>query len=249
MSELLGKGFKEKGEHAVAGDVGEGGEFEGVVAAGELEGAGIGAVAAKGVEHLAREMGEHGGVVLAVDHEGGTAGAHAAFDVGHGTDGGPVFAEFVDGDVVAKAFPDVIGGHALADDIGVVGGDVEETAGADAFVVNKSDVADRGADAGAEDAELGVALLFEPVEASSAILDSLAVGLQGQADIGAADLVGALVAFGHAAVVIGHAQLEDGDAEALNPAAKAVLAMPFGVPVGEEEDGGACSRPLAARAS
>jgi hypothetical protein len=49
----LGEGLKEEGEHAVAGDVGEGGELEGVVAAGEFEGAGIGAVAAKGVEHLA----------------------------------------------------------------------------------------------------------------------------------------------------------------------------------------------------
>ena len=42
----LGEGLEEEGEHAVAGDVGEGGEFEGVVAAGELEGAGVGAVAA-----------------------------------------------------------------------------------------------------------------------------------------------------------------------------------------------------------
>jgi hypothetical protein len=40
-----GEGFEEEREHAVAGDVGEGGEFEGVVAAGEFEGAGVGAVA------------------------------------------------------------------------------------------------------------------------------------------------------------------------------------------------------------
>jgi len=109
--------------------------------------------------------------------------------------------------VVAKAFPDVIGGHALADDVGVVGGDVEEAAGADAFIVNKSDVADRRADAGAEDAELGVALLLEPVEAAAGVLDGLAVGLQGEADVGSADLVGAFVALGHAAVMVGHAHL------------------------------------------
>src|SRR5713101_8810416 len=110
--ESLSEGLEEEGEHAVAGDVGEGGEFEGVVAAGEFEGAGVGSVAAKGVEHLAGEFGEHGGVVLAVDHEGGAAGAHTTLDVGHGADGGPVLAELVDGDVVAKAFPDVVGGHA-----------------------------------------------------------------------------------------------------------------------------------------
>src|SRR5437016_7656963 len=197
----LGEGFEEEGEHAVAGDVGEGGEFEGVVTAGELKRAGFGTVAAKGVEHLAGELGEHGGVVLAVDHESGAACAHTALDIGHGTDGGPVFAELVDCDVVAKAFPDVIGRHALADDVGEVRGDVQETAGADAFIVDESDVADRGTDAGAEDAKLGVTLLLEPVEAAAGVLDSLAVGLEGEADVGAADLVGALVTGCHAAVV------------------------------------------------
>ena len=32
----LGEGLEEEGEHAVAGDIGERGEFEGVVAAGEF---------------------------------------------------------------------------------------------------------------------------------------------------------------------------------------------------------------------
>ena len=203
--EPLGEGFEEKGEHAVAGDVGERGEFEGVMAAGEFEGAGFSAMATEGIEHLAGELGEHGGVVLAVNHESGAAGTHAAFDIRHGTDGRPIFAELVDGDVVAKAFPDVVGGHALADDVGEVRGDVKETAGADAFIVDESDVADRGTDAGAEDAKLGVTLLLEPVEAAAGVLDSLAVGLEGEADVGAADLVGALVAAGHAAVVVRHA--------------------------------------------
>jgi len=209
------------------------------MAAGKFEGAGVGTVAAEGVEHLAGEFGEHGGVVLAIDHKGVAAGAHAALDVGHGADGRPVFAKLVDGDVVAKAFPDVIGGHTLADDVGVVGGDMEEAAGAQAFIVNEGDVADRGADAGAEYAELGIALLLEPMEAATGVLDSLAVGLEGEADVGSADLVGALVALGHAAIVEGHAHLEDGDAQALNPVAETVLAVPFGVPVGEEEDSGA----------
>lgn len=40
-----GEGGAEEGKHAVAGEVGEGGEFEGVVAAGEFEGARVGAVA------------------------------------------------------------------------------------------------------------------------------------------------------------------------------------------------------------
>src|SRR5713101_8688195 len=167
--ESLSEGLEEEGEHAVAGDVGEGGEFEGVVAAGKFEGAGVGAVAAEGVEHLAGEFGEHGGIVLAVDHESVAAGTHAALDVGRGADRSPVFAEFGHGDVVAEAFPDVVGGHALADDVSIVGGDVEEATCADAFIVDEGDVADRGADTGAEDAEPSVALLLEPVEAAAGV--------------------------------------------------------------------------------
>ncbi len=125
---------------------------------------------------------------------------------------------------------------------------MEKTAGTYAFVVDEGDVADRGADAGAKDAEPGVALLLEPVEAAAGVLDGLAVGLESQADVGAADLVGAFVTLGHAAVVVGHAHFQDGDAETLNPAAKATLAVPFGVPVGEEKDGRACTGALATRA-
>src|SRR5207245_10483140 len=182
-----------------------------------------------------------GGVVLAVDNESGAASAHAAFYIGHGADGRPVFAELVDGDMVAKAFPDVVGGHALADDVGEVGGHVEEAAGADEFIVNESDVADGGADAGDKDAELRVALLLKPVEAATGVLDGLAVSLKGKADVGTAELVGALMAVGHATVVVRHAHFKNGDAEALNPAAEAVLAVPFGVPVGQEKDCGACA--------
>src|SRR6202171_6348629 len=77
------------------------------------------------------------------------------------------------------------------------------------------------------------------MEAAAGVLDGLAVGLEREADVGSADLVGAFVALGHTAVVVGHAHLEDGAAQALNPVAKTVLAVPFGVPVGEKEDGGA----------
>jgi hypothetical protein len=78
--------------------------------------------------------------------------------------------------------------------------------------------------------------LFEPAEAAAGVLDGLAVGLEGEADVRSDELVGALVAFGHAAVVVGEAHFEDGDADALEPLAEAALAVPFGVPVGEEED-------------
>jgi len=116
-----GQGGTEKGEHAVAGDVGERGEFKGVVTTGKFHCAGMGAMAAEGIEHLAGKFGEHGGIVLAVDHERVAVCAHAAFDKRHRTDRSPVVAEFVDGDVVAETFPNMVGGHTLADNVGVIG--------------------------------------------------------------------------------------------------------------------------------
>jgi len=239
---FLGKGRAEEREHEVPGDVGEGKELEGVVAAMEFEGTRFGTVAAEGVKHLAGEFGEHGRVVFAIDQEGGAAGAHAAFHVGHRANGSPELAQFLDGYMVPKTLPNVIGGHALADDVGVVGGDVEKAAGANGGIVDQGDVADGRANAGAEDSELGVTLLLEPAEAAAGVLDGLAVGLESEADVGAADLIGALAAMGHAAVVVGQAQLQCGDPEAGNPFAEAVLAMPFGIPVGKDEDRGASCR-------
>jgi hypothetical protein len=49
----LGKRGSQEREDAVTGDVAEGREFEGIVAAVELEAAGASAVAAEGGQHLA----------------------------------------------------------------------------------------------------------------------------------------------------------------------------------------------------
>src|SRR5262249_8494360 len=150
-------------------------------------------------------------------------------------DGRPEVAEFVEGDVLAEAFPDVVRGHAVGDNIGEIGGYVKEAASVNAFVVHERDVADAGADAGAEDAEPRVALLLEPTENATRVLHGLAIGLESKADVGADELIGALVTGDHAAVVVGHAHLDRGHAEPLNPFTETALAVPFGVPVGEDE--------------
>jgi hypothetical protein len=67
----------------------------------------------------------------------------------------------------------------------------------------------------------------------------LTVGLESEADVGAADLVGALVPFDHAPAVVRHVHFQGGNAEAGDPFAEAVLAVPLGVPVGKDENRGA----------
>ena len=183
----------------------------------KLEAARVGAVPAEGFQHLAAQLGKHGRVVFPVHEDGLSIGAHAPFDVRHGTDGGPIVAEFFYGDVVAKAFPYMVCGHALADYVREVGGEVKETASLDSRVVHKRDIADGGAEASAEDAQPRVTLLLEPTKAAASVLDGLAVGLESKTDIRAANLIGAFMAIGHSAVVVGHAHFQRGYAEACHP--------------------------------
>src|SRR5207245_10282206 len=65
------------------------------------------------------------------------------------------------------------------------------------------------------------------------------MSLEIEAYILAANLVGALEAAGHAAIVIRQAHLQRGNPEASGPFAEAVLAVPFRVPVRENHDGSA----------
>src|SRR5712692_10409088 len=90
---LRGEGRAEEGQHVVAGEIGEGSELEGVVAAREAESARMSSVAAERGEHLLGEFGQHGGVVFAVDHQAIAAGTLTTFDIRHGADRGPVVAE------------------------------------------------------------------------------------------------------------------------------------------------------------
>ena len=79
-------------------------------------------------QHFAAKLRGHSGIVFAVDEEGFAVGAHASLNVGDRADGRPVVAELIDGDVFAKTLPNVVSGHTLAHDVGVIGGEVQEAA-------------------------------------------------------------------------------------------------------------------------
>src|SRR5579859_6382206 len=130
-------------------------------------------MAAEGIQHLTAELGEHRGVVFSVHEDGLPIGAHAPFDVGYGAYGSPVVAEFFHADMVAKALPHMVCSHALADNVGEIGGKVEEASGFDSRIVHQRNVADGRAQAGTEDAQPGVALLLEPAKAAAGVLDGL----------------------------------------------------------------------------
>src|SRR5712664_1487630 len=117
----------------------------------------------------------------------------------------------------AQTFPHVRCCHSLTHDVGKIGRNMEEAAGANGGIVNQGDVADRGADARSENAQPRKALLLKPAQAAARVLDRLAVRLKSKADIGAYKLVGTLVPLGHAAVVVRQAHFEGADADTLQP--------------------------------
>ena len=93
------------------------------------------------------------------------------------------------------------------------------------------------AEAGAEDAELLVALLLEPVDAAADVDDGLAAGRDGAADVGADGVVGALELGGAADVVVGLGETQGRDAEAIEERAEGVVAEGVGVPLRHDDDG------------
>ena len=88
-----------------------------------------------------------------------------------------------------------------------------ESGHADARVVGGGEKGIAGTEAGAHDAETAIALLLEPVEATTRVNHALAAGVERAADIGGDGVVGAAGLRGHANVVIGHAQPQHGNAQ------------------------------------
>ena len=99
------------------------------------------------------------------------------------------------------------------DHVSKIGRHVQERRRAQGGLVAHGDESDGGADAGAENTEAAVALLFEPAQGAAHVEDGLAVGLHRQADIRADQMIGARMPGNRAAVVIRQAHFDRGDAE------------------------------------
>src|SRR5207253_3163582 len=87
-------------------------------------------------------------------------------------------------------------------------------------------------------AQFPVALAGEPLQASPDVQNSLRVGFKCEADMGNDEMVGALVARNHAAVVIRHRQAQRGNSPAIEPQANFHLYIPLGVPLREHNNRG-----------
>jgi len=132
--------------------------------------------------------------------------------------------------MVFKTLPDVIGGHGLTDYVGVVGGDVKKASGAEAVIVHEGDIADEEPMPGTEDAELGIALLFEQWRHRRASWTGLAIGLEREAGYGGRRSGRARSCRGPCGGRGRDAHLGGGMPRTLIQCAETVLVVPFGVP-------------------
>ncbi len=161
-----------------------------------------------------------------------------AVHVGHGADDGEDLADLVLREAgLLEGGADVAGALAGPYDVSEPGGGVVEGADLEALVEGRGDEGVAAAEAGAEDAELLVALGFEPVDAAADVDDGLTAGLGGAAYVGADGVVGALELCGAANVVVGLGEAEAGDAEAVEEGAEGVVGEGVGVPLRHDDDG------------
>ena len=216
-----------------------GGFAGGVVAAGEDAGGVVDAVEIKGAEDVEGELADEGEVVRGVDDERAATGdGGKALHVGGGADKGEEAADLVLGEAgLLEGFADVAGGLAGPDDVAELSGGVVEGADFEAGIMGGGDEGVAGAKRGAEDAELLIALLLEPIEAGADVDDGLLAGGDRPADVGADGVVGAFDFGWTADVVVGLGEAKGGDAEAVEEGTEGVMGEGVGVPLGHDDDG------------
>src|SRR5438128_1880010 len=83
-----------------------------------------------------------------------------ALHICHWRDRQPVFAKLVEADIVAKTLFYVPGREAFPNDIGDIARNVVKDRSVDRHIVSKSKKSDARTDAGADDADLFITLLF-----------------------------------------------------------------------------------------
>ena len=108
---------------------------------------------------------------------------------------------------------------------------MQENSGADKRVVRHGDESDRRTDTGAYQPQFSVALASKPLQASAHVENGLPVGFEREADIGAHEVVGPLVARNHSPVVIRHGKTQRGNSPAVEPLTNFHLYVPFGIPL------------------
>ena len=113
---------------------------------------------------------------------------------------------------------------------------------ADARIMRGGDKCVTRSQTGADNSELVVALLFEPIETAAHIDDALAHGIESAADVGGDCIIGAADFGGHANIVIGHAQPQHRDAEQVQDFAQADVSDSVGVPVRQKHEGAVSPR-------
>src|SRR5215510_6881567 len=128
--------------------------------------------------NLPGEFGKKGEVVVCVNDERLFAGSCELVEVHHRTGGEPQLSQPFEIDLLLHALANVPGRLAVPHDVGEISGGVVEGRNPDARVVSASDESVTGTKTRADQAELPITLLLQPIETTTNVDDTLAYGIQ-----------------------------------------------------------------------
>src|SRR4029077_18476780 len=187
------------------------GRFSGcVMAAGKDHYFVVEMVAGKLGNYLAREFRKKCQVIVCVDDQRLLAISGKFVEVNHWTGRQPQPAQSVEIDSGFHALANVPRSLPMPDHISEIGRRVIESINPNPRVVGAGNKSVTGTEARADQPELAIALLLQPVETTTNIDHALANRVQRPADVGRDRVVSATDLRRHTDVVVGHAQAKHG---------------------------------------
>ena len=150
-----------------------------VVAAGQHRHLVVDSVAGKGINGLPRQLGQKSQIVGCVNDQRLLRPACELLKVRHRADAAPHGAQAVGVEMGLESLADVAGGLPVPYHIGHVGRSVIERRHSNTGIMRRRQECVTRAEAGAQNAKLGVAMLLQPIQTATYVQHALARGIEG----------------------------------------------------------------------
>src|ERR1700747_1496496 len=198
-------------------------------------------------DHLPRKFRKKSQIIVGVNDQRPLAISRELVEIDHRADGEPQSPQAFEVDGCLDPLANMASGLPVPGHVGKVGGRVIESGGPNAGIVRAGDESVTGTETGADEPELGVALLFEPIEAAADIDHTLSNRIERASDIGRNGVIGAANLGRHADIGIRYAQAQYGNIQQVENLAQRGVGDGIRVPVWKQNDRAAATSRKPAR--
>src|SRR5215469_5950247 len=174
--------------------------------------------------HLAGKLGQKGQIVLCVNDQRLPLEPGKLLEVGHRTDGRPQATQAIQGNFRFEALTNVACGLAMPHHVREIGGGMIKSGDFDAGIMRGREKCVTGTEAGPDNAQALVSLLLKPVEAAADVEHTLARSIERTFDVRRNRVLGAADFSRAADVVVGHAQPQHRNSQAIQNSAERIVA-------------------------